>query len=719
MASKVSYLIILGIISFSSGKPALKEETFFVKNEQELQRLLMALAYQGKYDIELSNFEDSPESLHEDKTRMLIDDTPRQLYRSDKPAGRHSRGSLELDRGAQADLANLLKYNLLLDKNNSNKRISRNDNTLLTNLIGLSGNNFYLDRADEDNENERANEILTFLNNLQKQLEENGDYEGFFRTKNRNDRDENDRDDRYGDRYDRGNRARIDDRDDRYDDRDDRGNRGRNLDDRGDRYDDRYGRGGNQARNLRDRNDDRNNRGRNLDDRDDDRDAARNGDDRDDRNNRGDRGNGDNRDDADYGNNRNDRDNRYDDDRDNRDALRDKDDDINDRDTLSNRNKDDRNDRDALTNRDGDDKNGRDTLRNRNGDNRNDRDALGNRNDNDRNDRSDDDRNDRNDDDRNDRDASGNRNDDDRNDRNDKDWNDRDALDRNDDDRIIWDALRNRNDDDRNDLDRNDRDRETLRCRGKKCTKRIKYNRNDGELRFGSNNYIKKYKLNDDTDAIVLGLSDVDRLLTNLNPKPQRSNNKLRAQKLLGSIDLEKLLNRAGSSKGNDKRSNVEAVVFDLTQLENGNALAKQIQRLLTTTKNNDDEGLDAEYADYGNFVEDNLKLGSFNLKKKAYKSRSNSKIVAHSEDNNNVYVPKWLLSEVLTKSKLRDASPIQLLKSVLPLTKQKKSKALRSNKKGRVQLPIPPKKMFRRNFEQDVGVPFHLEVQGLGQVKP
>ncbi|XP_026728564.1 probable ATP-dependent helicase PF08_0048 [Trichoplusia ni] len=702
MTSKVSYFVLLGIITFSSSKPAPKEDTFFVKNEHELQRLLEALANQGKYDIELSRYDDSPDSLTDDKSRFQLDEKPRKLYRSDKARSRYSRGSLEqLDGDVAANLANLLNNNIL-DKKSGNKRISRNDNNLLQKLFGLAGDNNYLGRGDEDNEYEN-DEILTFLNNLQKQLEENGDYEGFFRTKNRNNRNDNDRDNRNDDRYDRGNEARyLDDGDDRYDDRDDRNNRDRNQDYRDDRVADKYGRGGNRAKNVDDRDDRYDNkdyRGKNRDDRDDRDDdrgnRARNYDDRDDRNNRDDRDDRDNRNDGD-------RNNRNDDARNN----------IND-DDRKNRNYDDRNNRDVLRNRN-DDRNDRndDDRKNRNDDDRNDR------NDDDRNDRNDDDRKNRNDDDRNDRndDDRKNRNDDDRND---DDRNDDDRKNRNDDDRKNRDILRIRSDDyknyrdalrNRNDLDRNDRDRDTLRCRGNKCYKRSRHDYNDGELRFDSNNYVKKYKLNEDTDAVVLGLTDVDRLLTKLNaPKPQRSN-KLRAQKLLENIDLDKLLDRANK----DKRSNVEAVVFDLTKLEDGDVLAKQIQRLLS--KN--DQGLDAEYEDYGNFVEDNLKLGSFNLKKKAYKPRSDSKIVAHSEDNNNVYVPKWLLSEVLSKSKLRDASPIQLLKSVLPLTKQKKSRVMRIFDKKDLST-LPPKKIFRRNFEHDVGVPFHLEVEGLGQVKP
>lgn len=521
------------MITFTNGTPTIKEDSYFVKNEYELQKLLQALANQGKYDVALSHSEDGSQAHYDDKSRSArYEEKPRKYYRNEKyNSGRNSRVSLE-----QPDI-DITSLNLFGNKKANLKRLSDTDNNVLEQLIGLESDKNSQGKGEEEAEYDNAEDILAFLENLQKNIIDNDNYESPLRCignrcgRSRNDRDDDDRDD------DRAN-------DNRYYKNDLRCKGNRCARDRDDRLDDRNDRDGLRCR------------GNNCA-RSDDRD-------------------------------------RYDDDRDDKDTLR----------------------------------------------------CVGGKC------------------------SRGDRDDDD---------------------------------------DRDDRDRNNLRCRGNKCA-RSRYDDNDSDLKLETNKYAKKYKVSEDLDAVVLGMSDVDRLLSKLNvPKPR--SDKLKGAKLLENVELEDLLDRSN----NDKKSNVEAVVFDLTQLEDGDVLAKQIKRLLSKGE----DVSEGDYEDYGNFVEDNLKLGNINLDQKAYKPRTDSKILPHSENNNNVYIPKWLLNEVLSKTNLREQTPMQLLKSLFPLTRQQKARIQQNLEKKRQAQTAAPRKIFRRNFEQDVGVPFHLEVQGLGQVKP
>lgn len=250
-----------------------------------------------------------------------------------------------------------------------------------------------------------------------------------------------------------------------------------------------------------------------------------------------------------------------------------------------------------------------------------------------------------------------------------------------------------------NRADKNNR----LRCRGQNCA-RTRTDENGSEAKLAA----QKIKVNDELDAVVLGLSDVDHLLSKLNaPKTKQPKNKLRGSnsvKLLKNVDLQNLL----TNKNNNDKNNVEAVVFDLTQVENGDAIARQIKQLLSKSS----EASYDDYEDYGKLVEEQLKKGTYNLQKDAVTNRATPVIMAHNENNNNVYLPKWLLNEVI-KSYGEEASVEEQSESIKPLAKQQKTKR---NKAGSQKTP----RIFRRNNgDADVGVPFHLEVQGLGQVNP
>ncbi|CAD0205261.1 unnamed protein product [Chrysodeixis includens] len=126
----------------------------------------------------------------------------------------------------------------------------------------------------------------------------------------------------------------------------------------------------------------------------------------------------------------------------------------------------------------------------------------------------------------------------------------------------------------RDDADGNDRD--NLRCGGKKCTRSRNYDDDEDSNRaYRSQGRPKQYKLSDDLKAVVLDVSDLDHLLANLNIRK----NNLRGAKLLENVDLENLLSY---TNGNDKRANVQAVVFDLDKENDRDSLSKQIKRLLT-----------------------------------------------------------------------------------------------------------------------------------------
>ena len=246
-----------------------------------------------------------------------------------------------------------------------------------------------------------------------------------------------------------------------------------------------------------------------------------------------------------------------------------------------------------------------------------------------------------------------------------------------------------------------------LRCRGKNCA-RSRTDGNGSNLKYKSKLAAQKIKVNDELDAVVLGLSDVDHLLSRLSPKTKPVTNKLRVKnnaKLLQNLDLENLFN----SKNNvGAKSNVEAVVFDLTQVENGDSVARQIKQILSQPN----EASYDEYEDYGNLVEKHLKKGSYDIQKDIIETKASPVILAHNENNNNVYLPQWLLNEVVRSYKKKNPV-VDKSKTLFPSARQQKAK--RSNKAQSQKTP----RIFRRNAEQDVGVPFHLEVEGLGQVNP
>lgn len=244
----------------------------------------------------------------------------------------------------------------------------------------------------------------------------------------------------------------------------------------------------------------------------------------------------------------------------------------------------------------------------------------------------------------------------------------------------------------------NDRDTR-LRCRGSYCT-RTRNDDNVNKFKYDTKLSAQKIKLNDELDAIVLGVSDVERLLTKLTvPKSSRTH-KPKVAKIFENVNLNKLLN-----SNIDRKDNVEAIVFDLTKVENGDAVARQIKQSLSGNNAESNN----EYEDYGNLVENHLKRGVYDLQNQV---EVNSKISPHKETKNNVYLPQWLLDDVISKAYANADTEERISRSMFPLTRQQKERN-RNRKNQKVN------RIYRRSLDQDVGVPFHMEVRGLGQVNP
>ncbi|KAH9629966.1 hypothetical protein HF086_017481 [Spodoptera exigua] len=113
-----------------------------------------------------------------------------------------------------------------------------------------------------------------------------------------------------------------------------------------------------------------------------------------------------------------------------------------------------------------------------------------------------------------------------------------------------------------------DRDDYTARCGGKLCSI-ARYNENDNrndETQWQP----KRVKLNDNVDAYILGIDDIQYLLNKYSSR----NNQLSGDRTLGSKDLEDLLN--------NKYYNIGTALNDVEKRNDNYDLAKQIKRLLT-----------------------------------------------------------------------------------------------------------------------------------------
>lgn len=300
--------------------------------------------------------------------------------------------------------------------------------------------------------------------------------------------------------------------------------------------------------------------------------------------------------------------------------------------------------------------------------------------------------------------------------------------------------------------DRLHKNKKQLRCNSVngRCTRgRTGSDNNDNILKHGSpidelKRHGKKYKLNEDVNAIVVDISHLDKMLSNVNNNDR--NDELLNQEKLHKID--KL------NKGVKKFTpNADTVVNDMSKEQTDENFVKQVNILLTT-ESGDESSLKPEdlltyYQLYKTFIIDKVmdyvkskngrKMGMQNVTEKQkrlidnikHKSQNShtplsetevkkqiariifgehsmSKVVAHNENNNNIYVPEWFYKKAL---KSKTVSVGRTSKRLFPLTQQQR---LRKSKK------ITP--FWRRSSgpnAENYGVPFELQVQGLGQLIP
>lgn len=90
---------------------------------------------------------------------------------------------------------------------------------------------------------------------------------------------------------------------------------------------------------------------------------------------------------------------------------------------------------------------------------------------------------------------------------------------------------------------------------------------------------------------------------------------------------------------------------------------------------------------------------------------KSGSRIYPHLKNNDNIYVPRWHYNSLLQYKK-----DLRKRKSVLPLTSQQRQRLLKKNLKPLPKTKISPSRRSKNGNVQQYGVPFELDVHGLGQ---
>ncbi|XP_075985276.1 uncharacterized protein LOC142982589 [Anticarsia gemmatalis] len=244
------------------------------------------------------------------------------------------------------------------------------------------------------------------------------------------------------------------------------------------------------------------------------------------------------------------------------------------------------------------------------------------------------------------------------------------------------------------DLDKNVQEGERLEARNKIITDEdTDLIATDEKVHNLIQSLAKKHPVNNDLDAIVLDLSNLDR--SNGKSRNRDDDDDLQNEiQFVGNIDLNDLIGKNGlkSAKrpyASSSDSNIDVLVVDLDKAQN--SLRRDVQALV-------------ESIDKPKKQRPKQRFKKFRPKS----GRNQAKILAHNKNNNNVYVPKWLLSDVSSKMSGRQ------FRNVLPQTRQQRIKKRNKNKDGQV-----PKRIFRRSLDDDIGVPFHLQIEGLGQVNP
>lgn len=249
------------------------------------------------------------------------------------------------------------------------------------------------------------------------------------------------------------------------------------------------------------------------------------------------------------------------------------------------------------------------------------------------------------------------------------------------------------------------------------------------------------YKLNDDLDAIVVDLSKFNNVLDKLADKSSRATKSSKLSKNRG-IGVEYLLEDARNAavdpdqeddeqylvnrivnevllKGNREDDDDPVRPSELVEyyLEQKRRLVGNALNFVKNSRGRKDIGklsADQKYQ-LQRLRSEVQKLGPKADQKEVEKVTLNivlgegarSKVLPHNEDNNNVYVPKWVHRAV--KDSRED---LRTKQRMFPLTNKQKLKLMNKT----------TKKLWRRNLNNNVndyGVPFQLQVQGLGQVNP
>ncbi|KAJ0171271.1 hypothetical protein K1T71_012821 [Dendrolimus kikuchii] len=266
--------------------------------------------------------------------------------------------------------------------------------------------------------------------------------------------------------------------------------------------------------------------------------------------------------------------------------------------------------------------------------------------------------------------------------------------------------------------------------------------------------YGKKYRINDDLDAIIL---DIDDVLKPANVPEKRFDSSMKfnlnslmdkKQDDLKSLDLkdglEGVILDLGANKASlfEKRSNKNVEnLLDMNRLLGYAPPKKTVpvspedlveyyqvykhdltKKLLKYLK---DPSVDRQNVvvlfNKQESLLDKLKLkvlggDKFNDKQLeklitqiVFGDHSQAKVLAHGEGNDNVYVPRWLYEAVVESVSQKY---LRANKRLLPLTQQQKLKMLKKNQRT----------IWRRNSGPNVqqfGIPFDLNLHALGQAVP
>ncbi|KAG6458364.1 uncharacterized protein LOC115448774 [Manduca sexta] len=290
-----------------------------------------------------------------------------------------------------------------------------------------------------------------------------------------------------------------------------------------------------------------------------------------------------------------------------------------------------------------------------------------------------------------------------------------------------------------------------IRCQGGRCGKNKDDldNRDDEpslrasrDIKQELEKYGKTYKLNNQLDVVVLNAENVGNTVKELNKKCSKYAN-------CKVLDYSK----ARSLRFNEEKDDLNAVILDLTHLLDGNTLAKDLNNALTKSDDSQrdhlsPEDLDRYYQNYKKtafndvvrYVKDKsgrrvlsvkylsgkqkqliedvktlLLKGGIGLNDKKvvkqiekilFGKDSSMKIYPHVEHNRNIYVPKYLYERI---EKSKSQSNLRVHKRILPLTLKQRHRLLKS----------PVHSLRRKSDPGEYGVPFELQVQGLGQAVP